>query len=104
MAQHISRKELKTDHIREGFVHGAEAVASHQNQAWAYGGMALIVDPCGAGLAVLYAEADRQGVQRTQRRHENISGSHHHARRTTAPDELTYVDEKNRDGDAVKEI
>lgn len=30
MAQHISRKELKTDEVRETFAHGAEAVLSHQ--------------------------------------------------------------------------
>jgi predicted negative regulator of RcsB-dependent stress response len=30
LAQHISRKELKTDEVRETFAHGAEAVLSHQ--------------------------------------------------------------------------
>lgn len=30
MAQHISRKELKTDEVRETLAHGAEAVLSHQ--------------------------------------------------------------------------
>jgi hypothetical protein len=44
VAQHrISRKELKKDQIREGFVHGAEAVASHQGQIWVYGGVALLI-------------------------------------------------------------
>ena len=27
---HISRKELKTDEVRETFAHGAEAILSHQ--------------------------------------------------------------------------
>ena len=31
MARHITRKELKKDQICEGFVHGAEAVASQTN-------------------------------------------------------------------------
>lgn len=35
MAQHISRKELKTDEVRETLAHGAEAVLSHQ-QAMTY--------------------------------------------------------------------
>ena len=30
MTQHISRKELKTDEVRETLAHGAEAVLSHQ--------------------------------------------------------------------------
>ncbi|MGH9684155.1 MAG: tetratricopeptide repeat protein [Candidatus Acidiferrales bacterium] len=30
MAQHISRKELKKDEVRDTFAHGAEAVLSHQ--------------------------------------------------------------------------
>lgn len=30
MAQHISRKELKKDEVREGLAHGIEAVLSHQ--------------------------------------------------------------------------
>ncbi|HEY6464580.1 MAG TPA: tetratricopeptide repeat protein [Candidatus Acidoferrales bacterium] len=30
MAQHISRKELKKDEIRDTFAHGAEAILSHQ--------------------------------------------------------------------------
>jgi len=30
LAQHISRKELKTDEVRETLAHGAEAVLSHQ--------------------------------------------------------------------------
>lgn len=30
MAQHISRRELKKDEVRETFAHGAEAVLSHQ--------------------------------------------------------------------------
>ena len=43
MAQHISRKDLKKDEIRAGFVHGAEAVVSHQRQVWTIGGIVLVV-------------------------------------------------------------
>ena len=43
MAQHLTRKELKKDQIREGFVHGAEAVASHPLQLWSFGIAALVV-------------------------------------------------------------
>ena len=34
MAQHILRKDLKKDEIREKFVHGVESVASHQQAMW----------------------------------------------------------------------
>ena len=39
MSEHISRKELKTDKVRETFEHGAEAVLSHTKLA----SIALIV-------------------------------------------------------------
>jgi TolA-binding protein len=104
VAQHISRKELKTDQLREGFVHGAEAVASHQKQAWAYGGIVLIV--------VLTVLGWRFYTQRqTDRASSALSDAMkvYQARivmpgEPTAPDELTYNDEKNRDSDAVKKF
>ncbi len=34
MAQHISRKDLKKDEIRETLVSGVESVASHQQAMW----------------------------------------------------------------------
>lgn len=42
MTQHISRKELKTDEVRETFAHGAEAILNHQRLAL-YGGAAVII-------------------------------------------------------------
>ena len=43
MAQHILRKDLKKDEIREKFVHGVESVASHQQIMWVVAGAALVV-------------------------------------------------------------
>src|SRR5437879_9378795 len=55
LSQHISRKELKKDEIRETLAHGAEAVFSHQKMAGLILGAALVV-----ALAILgwrfYAE------------------------------------------------
>src|SRR2546428_196634 len=55
LSQHISRKELKKDEIRETLAHGAEAVFSHQKIAGLVLGAALVV-----ALAILgwrfYAE------------------------------------------------
>ena len=104
MAQHITRKELKKDQIREGFVHGAEAVASHQQQIWIYGALALIVV-----LAVLgwrfytqtqtargsAALADAMTVYQARIRAPNDAA---------APGEITYVDQKNKFTDAAKKF
>ncbi|HXY24821.1 MAG TPA: tetratricopeptide repeat protein [Candidatus Acidoferrum sp.] len=60
MAEHISRKELKQDKIKETFEHGAEAVISH-------GQFASIVLVVIAVFAVVYAGwrfySDRRGAQ-----------------------------------------
>jgi hypothetical protein len=104
VAQHITRKELKKDQIREGLVHGAEAVASHQQQIWIYGAVALIVV-----LAVLgwrfYTQrqtarasgtlADAMTVYQARIRAPNDAA---------APGEITYVDQKNKFTDAAKKF
>ena len=43
MAEHISRKELKHDEIRERFSQGAAAVASHQELVWLYGAILVVI-------------------------------------------------------------
>jgi tetratricopeptide (TPR) repeat protein len=104
VAQHITRKELKTDQLREGFVHGAEAVASHQSQVWMYGGLVLAV--------VLVVLSWRFYTQRQTSAASDAFGDAmkiYQARivmpgEPTAPDEVTYQDEKNRDGDALKKF
>jgi hypothetical protein len=104
VAQRITRKELKTDEFREGFVHGAEAVASHQTQAWVYGGVALAI--------VLVILGWRFYTQRQTTAASDAFGDAlkvYQARIRTAsepaaPDELTYFDEKNRATDALKKF
>ena len=63
MAQHILRKDLKKDEIREKLVSGVESVASHQQALW-------IVVSGGAGRGAgsiwveqLLAAADGQGLR-----------------------------------------
>ena len=104
MARHITRKELKKDEIRETLTHGAEAIASHQRQIWIYGGVALL-----AVLAVLgwrfytqkqtakasLALADAMKIYQARIRT---------AAEPAAPDEITYVDEKNKYNDAEKKF
>ena len=104
MARHITRKELKKDQIREGFVHGAEAVASHQQQLWFYGAVALVVivavlgwrfytqNQTARASAVL---ADASAIYEARIRAPSEAA---------APGEITYVDQKNKYTDAAKKF
>src|SRR5437588_11095281 len=75
LPQHISRKELKKDEIRETLSHGAEAIFSHQRDIWVYGGVVLFIvlvvlgwrfyieEPTGKGAAAFgYAMNDYQDL------------------------------------------
>lgn len=104
MPQHISRKELKKDEIRETLSHSAEAIASHQRDLWIYGGI--------AALAVLMVFGWRYYTQtQTAKGSAALADAMkiYQARIRTAaepaqPDEVTYVDEKNKYSDAVKKF
>ena len=63
MAQHISRKELKKDEVRDTFAHGAEAVLSHQ-QLMLYVLIAAVVVALGVFGWKAYTE--RQTVKARQ--------------------------------------
>lgn len=60
MSEHISRKELKQDKVRETFEHGAEAVLSHTKLA-AIAVLVLII--AAAGFIGWKVYADRQNAQ-----------------------------------------
>jgi len=104
MARHISRKELKKNEFRETLTHGAEAVAAHQRLTWIVGGSALVVL-----LAVLGWRFYSQ--RQTARATVDLSAAMkvYNARIRTAnepvaPNEVTYVDEKNKYADAAKQF
>jgi predicted negative regulator of RcsB-dependent stress response len=104
LAQHITRKELKKDEIRDSLVHGAEAVASHQQQIWIYGGAALFVV-----LAVLgwryYTQNQASKASIAVAEAMKVYDARIRAVNEPAdPGELTYVDEKNKDADAAKKF
>jgi predicted negative regulator of RcsB-dependent stress response len=101
---HISRKELKKDEIRDTLSHGAEAIYSHQRQVWVYGGIVLL-----AVVAVLgwrfytqnqttRASAALADAMKVYQARIRAAGE------PAAPDEVTYVDEKNKFGDAAKKF
>ncbi len=104
MAQHITRKELKKDEIRETLQHGAEAVFSHQR-------LTLII--LGAGLVVVLAVvgwrfySERQTMKASAALEDamKVFGARLRAPGEPAePGEVTYVEEKNKYEDAAKKF
>jgi len=104
VSQHISRKELKQDQIRETFVHGAEAVVSHQKPLWIGAAMVAIVLLAVFGWR-FYSE--RQTVKATGALGSALEVFHARIRAAgepAQPGETTYVDEKNKFEDAAKKL
>jgi len=104
VAQHILRKDLKKDEIREKFVHGVESVASHQQALWIVVTAALVV-----ALAVFgwnsYARRQTAKASAVLDDAMKIFQARIRAAGEQAePGEITYVDEKNKFTDANKKF
>jgi len=104
VAQHILRKDLKKDEIREKFVHGVESVASHQQALWVAVTAALVV-----ALAVLgwNSYARRQTAKASAALDDAMKTFQARIRgagEPAEPGEVTYVDEKNKFTDADKKF
>ena len=104
MAQHILRKDLKKDEIREKLVHGVESVASHQQAMWV-----VIVAGLVAALAVFgwnsYARRQTAKASATLDDAMKIFQARIRAPGETAePGEITYLDERNKFGDASRKF
>ena len=104
MAQHILRKDLKKDEIREKLVSGVESVASHQQALWIVVAAALVV-----ALAVFgwNSYARRQTAKASAALDDALKVFQ--ARIRTAgepadPTEITYLDAKNKFTDAEKKF
>jgi predicted negative regulator of RcsB-dependent stress response len=104
VAQHILRKDLKKDEIREKFVHGVESVASHQQALWIVVAAALVV-----ALAVFgwNSYARRQTAKASVALDDALKIFQ--ARIRTAgepvdPVDVSYLDEKNKFTDADKKF
>lgn len=102
MPQHITRKELKKDEFRETLAHSAEAVLSHRQMVFAVLGGVLVV-----ALAILgwRLYADRQAVKASAAFDDAMKVFQARVRgpgEPSEPGEVTYVDAKNKFGDAAK--
>jgi predicted negative regulator of RcsB-dependent stress response len=100
VSEHISRKELKTDKVRETFEHGAEAVLSHTKLA----SIALIVIiVAAAGYLGWKVYFDRQSEQAQAAFDEGFrifNAQIPTPGQPTLPGELTYADPQKRAEDA----
>ena len=96
MAQHISRKELKQDKIRESLEHGAEAVASHSRLISGLLVAAAIAVAIGGGWRI-YSE--RRNVKAAAAFDEGMKVYNARIRalnEPAVPGELTYLDENTK--------
>jgi hypothetical protein len=104
VAQHISRKELKQDKIRESFEHGAEAVITHQKLA-----LVVLLTLAVAAAAVLgwrfYNERQTSQASNALDDAMKVYSARIRAPNEPAePGEVTYVDEKNKYEDGAKKF
>jgi predicted negative regulator of RcsB-dependent stress response len=104
VAQHILRRDLKKDEIREKLVSGVESVASHQQALWMVVAAALVV-----ALAVFgwnsyarrqtaKASAALDDAMKIFQARIRVAGDQ------VDPSEITYLDEKNKFTDADKKF
>ncbi len=104
MAQHISRKELKKDEVRDTLAHGAEAVLGHQ-QLTTYLVIAVIL--IGLGVFGWRTYAERQTVKASALFDDAMKVFQARLRasgETAEPGEVTYIDEKNKYTDAAQKF
>jgi predicted negative regulator of RcsB-dependent stress response len=104
VAQHILRKDLKKDAIREKLVQGVESVASHQQLAWILLCAVLVV-----ALAVFgWSSYTRRQTAKAADAYENamrvFEARVRAPNEAAEPGEITYVDEKNKFSDAEKKF
>jgi predicted negative regulator of RcsB-dependent stress response len=104
VAQHISRKELKQDRIKESLMHGVEEVASHQRQLWYLGAAALFFLLAFFGWRYW---SDRQNTLASAALEDAMRTFHARLRAANEPAdpaEITYVEEKNKYTDAARKF
>jgi predicted negative regulator of RcsB-dependent stress response len=104
VAQHILRRDLKKDEIREKLVSGVESVASHQQALWIAIAAALVV-----ALAVFgwNSYARRQTAKAAAALDDGLKVFQARIRAATEPAdpaEVTYLDKKNKFTDADKKF
>ena len=104
MTEHISRKELKQDKVRETFEHGAEALLSHTRVA-SIAVLAIIVVACGYFGWKFYSERQTTQAQTVLDEAMRIYNANIPVPgQPTLPGELTYTDPMQRAQDAQTKL
>lgn len=104
MSQHISRKELKQDQIRETLVHAGEAALSHQRMLWITISAVVVVAVAVGGWRVyserqtVKAAAAFDDAQKIFQARIRAMGE------PEQPGETTYTQEKNKYEDAARKF
>ncbi len=104
MARHISRKELKRNEFRDTLEHGAEALAAHERLAILLGSAVLAL------VIVIFGwrfYSQRQTARASAELAEAMkvyNARIRAANEPAGPDEITYVEEKNKYSDAAKKF
>jgi len=104
VAQHILRKDLKKDQIRESFVHGVESVASHQQILWVIFGAALVVALAVFGWSTYSRRQTTKAGAALDDAMKIFQARIHAPGEPNEPGEVAYVDEKNKYADAEKKF
>jgi predicted negative regulator of RcsB-dependent stress response len=104
VAQHILRKDLKKDQIRESFVHGVESVASHQQILWVVVGAALVVTLAVFGWSTYSRRQTTKAGAALDDAMKIFQARIHAPGEPAEPGEVAYVDEKNKYADAEKKF
>jgi predicted negative regulator of RcsB-dependent stress response len=104
VAQHILRRDLKKDEIRETLVSGVESVASHKQALWIVVSAALVV-----ALAIFgwNSYSRRQTAKASAALDDGLKIFQARIRapgEPADPIDLTYLDEKNKFTDADKKL
>lgn len=102
MAQHILRKDLKKDEIREKLVSGVESVASHQQALWIVIAAALVVALAVFGWNTYAARQTAKASLALDDALRIFQARIRTAGEPVDPTEVTYLDEKNKFTDANK--
>jgi len=105
LPQHsLSRKELRKDEVRETLSHGAQAVFAHQHQIWVYGGLALLVALAVLGWRFYTQSQTAKGTAALADAMKVYQARIRTDAEPAQPEEVTYLDEKNKYGDAEKKF
>ena len=104
MAQHILRKELRKDEIRERFVHGVESVASHQQTMWVVIGAALVVALAVFGWSTYSKRQTTKAGAALDDAMKTFQARIRAPGESAQAGEDTYLDEKNKYADAEKKF